>query len=117
MKIYILTSVALFAEYGDLDSLESPSVQVSVHPSLRSAQTRMRSELEQEKFDAEAAGYDNNYYKAKADKTTARFERGSIGEGVSYNLVEWEIVEKETPQNLQSRGRRQGHRQDSNRRG
>ncbi len=99
MKIFILTSVAIFAEYGDLDSLESPSVQISVHPSLRSAQTQMKSELEQEKTDAEASGYDNNYYKAKAYKTTARFESGSIGEGVSYNLVEWEIVEKEIPQN------------------
>lgn len=98
MKIYILTSVALFAEYGDLDSLESPSVEVSVHPSLRVAQTQMRRELEQEKFDAEAAGFDNNSYKAKADKTTARFESGSIGEGVSYNLVEWEIVEKDITQ-------------------
>ena len=95
MKRYILTSVALFAEYGDLDSLDSPSVQVSVHPSLRAAQTQMRSELEQEKFGAEASGHDNNYYKAKADKTTARFESGSIGEGVSYNLVEWEIKEVE----------------------
>ena len=98
MNIFILTSVALFAEYGDLDSLDSPSVQVSVHPSLRSAQTQMRSELEQEKTDAEAAGYDNNYYKANVDKTTARFESGSIGEGVSYNLVEWEIIEKDITQ-------------------
>ena len=98
MNIFILTSVALFSEYGDLDSLESPSVQVSVHPSLLAAQTRMISELEQEKSDAETAGYDNNYYKAKADKTTARFESGSIGEGVSYNLVEWEIVEKDITQ-------------------
>lgn len=95
MKRYILTSVALFAEYGDLDSLDSPSVQVSVHPSLRAAQTQMRSELEQEKFDAEASGYDNNYYKAEADKTTARFESGSIGEGVNYNLICWEINEVE----------------------
>lgn len=95
MKIYILTSVALFAEYGDIDSLESPSVQVSVHPSLRAAQKQMKTELENEKTDAEAAGYDNNYYKTKIDKTTARFESGSIGESVSYNLVEWEITEKE----------------------
>lgn len=100
MKIFILTSVALLAEYGDLDSLDSPSVQVSVHPSLRSAQNQMRSELEQEKSDAKAAGYNKNYYKAKADKTTASFEMGTIGDGVSYNLVEWEIVQKEIPQNL-----------------
>lgn len=99
MNIFILTSVALHAEYGDLDSLDSPSVQVSVHPSLQAAQTQMESELEQEKTDAEASDYDNNYYKAKADNTTARFEMGPIGDGVSYNLVEWEIVEKEIPQN------------------
>lgn len=93
MKIYILTSVALFAEYGDLDSLDNPSVNVSVHPSLQKAQVQMKNELQTEKEDAKAGGCDN--FLTKIEEKSASYQQGEIGSGCSYNLVTWEITEKE----------------------
>lgn len=92
MKIYILTSVALFAEYGDLDSLDNPSVSVSVYPSLQKAQVQMKNELQAEKEEAKANGYDNF---STIEEKSASYKQGDIGSGCSYNLVTWEITEKE----------------------
>lgn len=92
MIIYILTSVALFAENGDLDSLGAPSVNVSVHPTLSSAQAQMKTELESEKMDSENAGYSEDDYTALLYDKLARYERNT---GDSYNYVDWEITEKE----------------------
>ena len=93
MKIFILTSVALFAEYGDLDSLDNPSISVSVHPSLQKAQVQMKNELQVEKEEAKAGGYDN--FLTKIEEKSASYQQGEIGSGCSYNLVTWEITEKE----------------------
>ncbi len=93
MKIFILTSVALFAEYGDLDSLDNPSVSVSVHTSLQKAQVQMKNELQTEKEEAKAGGYDN--FSTKIEEKSASYQQGEIGSGCSYNLVTWEITEKE----------------------
>lgn len=93
MKIHILTSVALFAEYGDLDSLDNPSVNVTVFPTLEKAQAQMKTEMETEKNEAESAGCDN--FTTQIEDKTARYEQGEIGSGCSYNLVTWEITEKE----------------------
>ena len=93
MKIYILTSVALFSEYGDLVSLGEPSLNVSIYPTLEKAQAQMKTEVETERNEAGTAGY-SNFSTHVADKT-ARYEQGEIGSGCSYNLVTWEIAEKE----------------------
>lgn len=93
MKIYVLTSVALFAEYGDLSSIEEPSVNVAIYPTLKKAQAQMNAEVETEKNEAESAGY-SDFSTDVADKT-ARYEQGEIGSGCSYNVVNWEITEKE----------------------
>ena len=93
MKIFILTSVALFAEYGDLDSLGAPSVNGNIFPSLEKAQAQMKTEVETEKNEAEAAGYDN--FSTKIEEKSASYQQGEIGSGCSYNLVNWEIIEKE----------------------
>lgn len=93
MKIYILTSVALFAEYGDLSSIEDPSVSVSIYPTLKKAQAQMKAEVETERNEAESTGC-SDFSTHVADKT-ARYEQGEIGSGCSYNLVTWEITEKE----------------------
>ena len=92
MKIFILTSVALFAEYGDLDSMDDPSVNTSVFLTLEGAKGKMQAELETEKEDAEIAGYDCT---TESHERTASFESGEKGSGCSWNLVTWEIVEKE----------------------
>lgn len=93
MKIYILTSVALLAEYGDLDSLGEPSINVSVYPTLEKAQAQMKTEVESERNEAGAAGYSD--FSTQIEDKTARYEQGEIGSGCSYNLVTWEITEKE----------------------
>lgn len=93
MKIYILTSVALLSEYGDLDSLGEPSVNVSLHLSLGKARAQMKTELETEKREADSASLTD--YTTKIEDKSARYEQGEIGSGCSYNLVNWEIVEKE----------------------
>lgn len=93
MKIYVLTSVALFAEYGDLNSLEEPSIKVSVFPTLEKAQAQMKAEVETERNEAESAGYDN--FTTQIGDKTARYKQGEIDSGCSYNLVTWEITEKE----------------------
>jgi hypothetical protein len=92
MKIYILTSVALFAEYGDLSSMDSPSISTSIFPTLKEARAQMKEELVNEKEEAESSGYTN--YKTKHSEREASFENGEIGSGCSWNLVTWEITEK-----------------------
>lgn len=93
MKIFILTSVALFAEYGDLDSLGAPHINVALFPSLTTAQEQMKAEADAEKVSAAAAGYDD--FTIQIGEKTARYEQGSIDSGCSYNLVDWSITEKE----------------------
>lgn len=94
MKIYILTSVALFAEYGDLDSLDSPSVQTRLFLSHDKAQKTMAEQLESERAEAEAGGYEN--IKTELNESDALF-LNDAGSGCSYNQVRWEITEAEVP--------------------
>lgn len=90
MKVYILTSVALFAEYGDLDSLDSPSVQTRLFLSHDKAQKTMAEQLESERAEAEASGYED--IKTELNESDALF-LNDAGSGCSYNEVRWEITE------------------------
>lgn len=90
MKVYILTSVALFAEYGDLDSLDSPSVQTRLFLSHDKAQKTMAEQLESERAEAEAGGYEN--IRTELNESEALF-LNNAGSGCSYNEVRWEITE------------------------
>lgn len=90
MKVYILTSVALFAEYGDLDSLDSPSVQTRLFLSHDKAQKTMAEQLESERAEAEASGYED--IKTELGESDALF-LNDAGSGCSYNEVRWEITE------------------------
>ena len=90
MKIYILTSVALFAEYGDLDSLDSPSVQTRLFLSHDKAQKTMAEQLESERAEAEAGGYED--IRTELNENDALF-LNDAGSGCSYNEVRWEITE------------------------
>lgn len=90
MKVYILTSVALFAEYGDLDSLDSPSVQTRLFLSHDKAQKTMAEQLESERAEAEADGYED--IRTELNESDALF-LNDAGSGCSYNEVRWEITE------------------------
>lgn len=91
MKIYILTSVALLAEYGDLDSLDTPSVNTQVFLSKQKAKTRMEEELKNESKEATAQGYEN--VETEISENTAFYQQGKPGDGCSKNQVQWEISE------------------------
>lgn len=91
MKIYILTSVALFAEYGDLDSLDTPSINTQVFFSKQKAKTRMEEELNNELEEATAQGYEN--VETEISENTAFYQQGKSGDGCSWNQVQWEISE------------------------
>ena len=95
MKIYILTSVALFAEYGDIPSLDSPSVHVTTYPSLAEAQKAMRKELDTERRSARAAGYGKPCVSSFIQDKTAVFLNDNSSAGGSFNRVDWEISEAE----------------------
>ncbi len=95
MKIYILTSVALFAEYGDLDSLDTPSVNTQVFLSQAKAHAKMEVELETEAEEAKAQGYED--FSTEISENGALYQQGKPGSGCSWNQVTWEITEKEIP--------------------
>ena len=92
MKIYILTSVALFAEDGDLDSLDSPSVQTRLFFSHDKAQKTMAEQLESERAEAKAGGYED--IRTELNENDALFLNDQ-GSGFSYNEVRWGITEHE----------------------
>lgn len=94
MKKYILTSVALFAEYGDLNSMDNPAVNTTVCTTAEEAQKKMDEELELEKNDAEKNGYEDVSTETDG-KTYATYRQGEPGSGCSWNLVCWEIKEVE----------------------
>ena len=94
MKIYVLTSVALLAEYGDLDSLDTPSVNTQVFLSKQKAKTQMEEELKHESEEATAQGYENVTTEISED--TAFYQQGKPGDGCSWNQVQWEISEINT---------------------
>ena len=91
MKIYVLTSVALLAEYGDLDSLDTPSINTQVFLSQAKAHAKMEVELETEAEEAKAQGYEN--VKTEISENTAFYQQGKPGDGCSWNQVQWEISE------------------------
>lgn len=93
MKKFILTSVALFAEFGDLDSMDDPSICTNAFDTEEKAHGKMLEELETEINEAKAAGYDS--FKSESYSRTATFENGEKGSGCSWNLVRWEITEIE----------------------
>lgn len=93
MKIYILTSVALFAEYGDLHSLDTPSVNTRPFLSQADAHAQMEVELETEAEEAKAQGYED--FKTEISENEALYQQGEPGSGCSWNQVQWEISEKE----------------------
>lgn len=94
MKIYILTSVALFSEFGDIDSMETPSVCTKTFTSHRKAEAAMAEELETEKISALAGGYTGFRAELKEDEAYFLNNQGS---GCSYNEVSWEITEHDVP--------------------
>lgn len=91
MKIYVLTSVALLAEYGDLDSLDTPSVRTQVFLSKQKAKTQMEEELKNELEEATAQGYEN--VETEISENAAFYQQGKPGSGCSWNQVQWEISE------------------------
>lgn len=93
MKLFILTSVSLLAEYGDLDSMSGPEIHVTPYTSFDAAKAEMISQVEFEKNDAEVSGYSDESYEASINEKNAEFECGEKGSGCSWNLVRWEITE------------------------
>lgn len=98
MKIYILTSVALFAENGDLHSLDNPSICTKPFPSQKKAQKKMLEELETEKSESISNGYDEDDLSIEANENTASFLQGEPGSGCSWNQVTWKITEHDVPE-------------------
>lgn len=95
MKIYILTSVALFAEYGDLSSLDTPAIHSVTFRTIVEARSQMERELETEKQEAKQNGYENVV--TELSEKTAFYTQGEPGSGSSWNSVTWEITEHEIP--------------------
>ncbi len=94
MKIFILTSVGLFSDYGDLDSLNEPSVFVTPFPSLELAREKMNEEVESELNEAKE-NYDEDQICVEKYPDNATFETGEPGNGCSWSRVTWEIKEIE----------------------